>query len=225
MRGKIRISATLKILTGLHIGGNKAFSPIGAVDSPVIDDPRTGRPIIPGSSLKGKLRYLLASHICGAMQKQSPNEDPEEVRRLFGSSEPIQRARLQFADSFVSNMEQMKAAGLREVKFENGIDRASCVANPRQIERVVSGTTFDVIIMYSLQDEEPEIEEDMKNLASAMRLLQIDYLGGHGSRGSGRVSFTKISLKPLLSDYPASKATALEEKYFKAVEEYELLHI
>lgn len=59
MYGKILITCSLVVRTGLHIGGSGIFSPIGAVDSPVIRDPLTQRPIVPGSSLKGKLRTLL----------------------------------------------------------------------------------------------------------------------------------------------------------------------
>ena len=59
MCGKILITCSLVVRTGLHIGGSGIFSPIGAVDSPVIRDPLTQRPIVPGSSLKGKLRTLL----------------------------------------------------------------------------------------------------------------------------------------------------------------------
>ena len=60
MIAKVEITGVLEVVTGLHIGGNSAFAAIGAVDSPVILDTRTGDPIIPGSSLKGKLRSLLA---------------------------------------------------------------------------------------------------------------------------------------------------------------------
>ena len=56
MYGKILIQFQLKVLAGVHIGGNDAFSAIGAVDKPVIRDPLTNEPILPGSSVKGKLR-------------------------------------------------------------------------------------------------------------------------------------------------------------------------
>ena len=61
MTGKILIKCDLVVRTGLHIGGSSSFSAIGTVDSPVIRDPFTGLPIVPGSSLKGKLRTLLVS--------------------------------------------------------------------------------------------------------------------------------------------------------------------
>ena len=83
MKGKIKIESVLEVVTGLHIGGSKEFSPIGAVDSPVIQDPRTNMPIIPGSSLKGKMRTLLAKYLSDGKLRE-PNDDPEEVKRLSG---------------------------------------------------------------------------------------------------------------------------------------------
>ena len=60
LRGKLDLRALLRVDTGLHIGASSDFAPIGAVDSPFLRDPLTKQPIIPGSSLKGKLRTLLA---------------------------------------------------------------------------------------------------------------------------------------------------------------------
>lgn len=54
MLKKLKIEGTIKIETGLHIGGSTEFAAIGAIDSPVIKDSLTNLPIIPGSSLKGK---------------------------------------------------------------------------------------------------------------------------------------------------------------------------
>ncbi len=60
MYAKLEITGTLEVLTGMHIGASSAFAAIGAVDLPVIRDTLSDRPMIPGSSLKGKLRTLLA---------------------------------------------------------------------------------------------------------------------------------------------------------------------
>jgi CRISPR-associated protein Csm3 len=57
--GKIELRGVLECLTGLHIGSSKENMEIGALDSPVVRDPITLEPYIPGSSLKGKLRALL----------------------------------------------------------------------------------------------------------------------------------------------------------------------
>jgi len=57
--GKVVISATIKAVTGLRIGAATSGLDIGGVDQPVLRDPVTDKPYIPGSSLKGKLRSLL----------------------------------------------------------------------------------------------------------------------------------------------------------------------
>ena len=78
---------------------------------------------------------------------------------------------------------------MTEVKFENSISRATAVANPRQIERVVRGSVFKLDLIYELEEEQ-EFLEDMETLAEAMKLLQYDYLGG--SRGYGKIQFQDI---------------------------------
>lgn len=227
MYGKILITCSLVVRTGLHIGGSGVFSPIGAVDSPVIRDPMTRRPIVPGSSLKGKLRTLLVrndSHSKGNGLDGLPkvDEDSMDILRLFGSAQPVRRSRLQFADCFVTNAEKMSAVGLTEVKIENSIDRATSVANPRQIERVNPGVEFGVRIVYDVVAQE-EMEADLTLLAKGMKLLQLDYLGGHGSRGSGRVSFRDFHVKNCEDDQDQENSSLTS--LFKAVEDYELLPV
>lgn len=221
MYGKIVIRCEMKVVTGLHIGASGAFSAIGAVDSPVIRDPMTQMPIVPGSSLKGKLRTLLARSLCkdvGHMPEYD-NDDPV-ILRLFGSAKPVRRSRLQFSDCFVVNADNLREIGLTEVKTENGINRMTSVANPRQIERVIPGVKFGVRIVYDVVKPE-EVMEDMEQLAHAMRLLQLDYLGGHGSRGSGRVSLSGFSFEQVETDIAQEPLKALFDK----VDRYGLLPV
>ena len=205
MCGKILSTCSLVVRTGLHIGGSGIFSPIGAVDSPVIRDPLTQRPIVPGSSLKGKLRTLLVrsdSYQKGNGIESLPeiDQEPEGILRLFGCATPVRRSRLQFSDCFVTNAEEM--------------------ANPRQIERVNPGVKFGVRIVYDIAKKE-EMEADLTLLAKGMKLLQLDYLGGHGSRGSGRVSFRDFHVTNCEDHQEDSSLTRL----FKEVEDYELLPV
>ena len=219
MYTKILIQFDLEVVTGMHIGGSSAFSAIGAVDSPVIRDALTGRPIVPGSSLKGKLRTLLARSFAGDIQKMPEfKDDHPAVLRMFGSTSA--RSRLQFADAFVRNAETMKAVGLTEVKSENVIKRLTSVAMPRQIERVNPGTIFAETIVYDVCDQE-EMLEDLTLLAKAMKLLQMDYLGGHGSRGSGRVSLKNFRIQ----DFDGKTDCAQLQKLFDEVAGYELFSV
>jgi CRISPR-associated protein Csm3 len=56
--GKLILVGELHCETGLHIGAGKGALEIGGADNPVVKD-SLGRPYIPGSSLRGKLRALL----------------------------------------------------------------------------------------------------------------------------------------------------------------------
>lgn len=194
---KLVIEGTIVLKTGMHIGGSSDFSAIGAVDSPVVRDTLTRLPLIPGSSLKGKMRYLLAKELNNGILLNEPNNDQDEILRLFGSSEKdkIRRARLKFNDIKLSNLAELKTFNVSstEVKFENTIDRKTAVANPRQIERVIAGSKFDFEIFYNLDDIK-EVEKDFENIKQGFDLLEFDYLGGHGTRGSGRIAFENLSV-------------------------------
>src|SRR5258707_5389621 len=56
--GKLILSGELHCESGLHIGAGKGSMEIGGADNPVVKD-AFGRPYVPGSSLRGKLRSLL----------------------------------------------------------------------------------------------------------------------------------------------------------------------
>lgn len=89
MFAKIEITGTLEVLTGMHIGGSSAFAAIGAVDSPVVRDTFSDQPIIPGSSLKGKMRALLAQKYNDRKHlpdSYSCEDDDPRILRLFGSA-------------------------------------------------------------------------------------------------------------------------------------------
>ena len=202
MYGKILIRCDLEVRTGMHIGGSSAFSAIGAVDSPVVRDPYTGYPIVPGSSLKGKLRTLLARSTCQDIEHMPAfDKDDERILRL-------------------SNAKELSNVGVTEVKTENAISRANSVANPRQIERVIAGAKFGVSIVYDVTDP-AQVEEDLSLLAKGMKLLQMDYLGGHGSRGSGRVSLKNFALV----GYGAQVDLSHLKSLFDEVDSYELFSV
>ena len=54
-----KLEGLLELRSGLRIGASEGEIRIGGVDNQVIRHPHTGRPYIPGSSLKGKVRSLL----------------------------------------------------------------------------------------------------------------------------------------------------------------------
>lgn len=207
MYGKIQITGKITVKTGMHIGGSDAFAAIGAVDSTVIRDVYSGQPMIPGSSLKGKLRSLLARKYNDGVREHK--NDAPIIQRLFGSADKddVKNSRLLVADMFIDKetLDKIKKQGLTgatEIKFENTISRLTAVANPRQIERVIRGTTFNIDIIYDVYNikDEKEINEDFEILADGMRLLEYDYLGGNGSRGYGKVKFSDLKADLVAGD-------------------------
>ena len=121
---------------------------------------------------------------------------------MFGASGKnyAMPARLQFFDLFVTEDTKNNFNAIEtdtyigEVKFENTINRASGVANPRQIERVPAGAEFDFKLVYNVENLQ-DVQEDLETLAEGFELLSNDYLGGHGSRGYGRVRLHDIKLR------------------------------
>lgn len=206
MFSKIQITGTIEVVTGMHIGGSEAFAAIGAIDSPVIIDPLSRKPIIPGSSLKGKMRALLAKAYNPTVVNH--NDDSEKISRLFGSSanNKLMTSRLIFSDMILDNYDELRSKGLdsiTEVKFENTISRTTSVANPRQIERVIRGSKFKLNIIYDvLEDYQDQALDDIKILVEGMKLLQYDYLGGGGTRGNGKIKFSNVTADTVIGVLP-----------------------
>ena len=205
MYSKIQITGIVEVITGLHIGGSGAFAAIGAVDSPVIKDSRTNLPMIPGSSLKGKMRSLLAKAYNERIVE--PGEDADCIIRLFGSAKKnaVSPSRILISDMVLANEKELRKQeinSLTEVKFENSISRQTAIANPRQIERVIRGAIFDIDFIYEVKQEDnvEDIIADMNILSEGMRLLEYDYLGGHGSRGYGKVKFQDVRADVVVGD-------------------------
>jgi CRISPR-associated protein Csm3 len=213
MYAKIQINGCIEVRTGMHIGGNDAFSAIGAVDSPILKDPVNQLPVIPGSSLKGKMRSLLARKYREGRLVSNPKEDDEKIKRLFGCSEDEGKGyrfpRLVFSDMVLSNEEELRRHMeiLTEVKSENTINRLTGAAMPRQIERAVRGSKFPLDIIYEVSlDREgntrdrSEIVEDFEIIADGFKLLTFDYLGGSGSRGYGKLDFPVIHVEVVVGE-------------------------
>jgi len=198
------LKGKLEILTGLHIGGSKEKLEIGGVDSPVIRDPFTKYPFIPGTSLKGKMRMLLEF----ALGKINPNGKPyesndpnDEIIRIFGTSANEVKSgptRLLVRDAHpdqktIDMWKNMDSELMyTELKAENSIDRLTSEANPRFLERVVKGSKFDVEFVYGIYDFSDDGTHDKENLGriiEALRLLESSGIGGSVSRGYGQIKF------------------------------------
>jgi CRISPR-associated protein Csm3 len=215
----LKISATLTCETGLHIGGGDSEMHIGGIDTPVVKNPVTHEPYVPGSSLKGKIRSLMEWR--SGMVKNEPlgirdlnrakgaqEESVLTILRLFGAhgaDEPTEEqqqkigpTRLSFWDcpiskSWLKSVEENNLLPV-EAKSENIIDRISGKAqHPRQTERVPAGAGFDFTLTVKVLDTDNE-DELVKAVFRGLKLLELDSLGGSGSRGYGKVKFTNLQV-------------------------------
>ncbi|GIV63109.1 MAG: type III-A CRISPR-associated RAMP protein Csm3 [Chloroflexota bacterium] len=225
LKGRVLIHFDVVAKTGLHIGGTESGIEIGGVDKTVIRDPLSNRPYIPGSSLRGKMRSLLEKyrglpqnqrigqgyiHSCGADKNDTLQTYLDcDVCTTFGV--PGERdfatpTRLIVRDVF---MDDESARALEhaetdlpytEVKTEVSIDRVTSAANPRQMERVPAGTRFShAELVYTVYDgancDAKKDVQRLKVIVEGLQLLLDDYLGGLGSRGSGKVEIENICLE------------------------------
>jgi CRISPR-associated protein Csm3 len=183
---KKKLSVKIEVLTGLHIGIGSDKPEIGGIDNPVIKDPISKLPYIPGSSIKGKLRSLL--------ETESTNFNKKVIDAAFGDDENTP-TRLIFRD--ISLCEKDKNAFnngsiLTEAKTEIKMNRKTGTAENtalRVTERVPAQVVFEgEILIRSIDDDDEKLNEAL--LSEAVKLLNNDYLGGSGSRGYGAVLIT-----------------------------------
>jgi len=212
-----KITGTIVLKSGLHIGAGDAEMRIGGTDSPVVKNPLTGQPYIPGSSLKGKIRSLLewryglvlaaggAPYSFKHLAQNENNSDGRDVIKLFGGApdkedqlaKSIGPTRLAFWDCPLNDDWKKGVVDSRnllttEVKSENSINRiAGTAESPRFIERVIAGAQFD----FTLTLKVLEGDDLLDTVLLGLRLLELDSLGGSGSRGYGKLTFEGLTLE------------------------------
>ena len=126
----------------------------------------------------------------GGKPTNNPNSKAGALFGISGDSDNSKPSRLivRDAEMDLSNAEMFANTDLpyTESKTEVAIDRVTSKANPRTFERVPAGAKFKLNMVLNIF--EGEDENDLKNtLNQAIKLLEDDYLGGHGSRGYGQV--------------------------------------
>ncbi|PPD35715.1 MAG: type III-A CRISPR-associated RAMP protein Csm3 [Methylomonas sp.] len=215
-----KLTGQIELLSGLHIGSGNTEIHIGGTDNPVIKNPITQQPYIPGSSIKGKMRSLLEWHLGVVEVTQGQplsfkhlnglsggtKQKAEDLIRLFGGApdsnnddalvKKIGPSRLSFWDcsldqAWVTEMRDVKSLPLTETKMENMIDRIRGVAeHPRNTERVPATARFDFNLTIRVHDGEDLLETVLQGL----KLLELTGLGGSGSRGYGKIKFTGLKM-------------------------------
>jgi CRISPR-associated protein Csm3 len=240
LRGRIILQMDVHVLTGLHVGGAGGKVAIGGVDSPVIRDPITSQPYLPGSSVRGKMRSLV-ERVYGREQNMSIGQGvrihmlrkaegeadeayhvrfrQNETCSIFGvtGDEPVPHPTaliVRDAQLGAESVERLKKAAtdlpFTEVKWEATIDRVTSAATPRQVERVPAGAVFEGLeLVYSIYEQSNL--NHLPVLFQALTLVEEDYLGGPGARGSGKVRFelTKVVARQG-ADYRASEYSLMD---------------
>jgi CRISPR-associated protein Csm3 len=173
-----------------------------------------------GLALPGELIYLSKRKGQEVRIHQSDRPD-DEICILFGrnpgrvervSGDAIESPRATPArltvydaplvvDSITPQMRENLDDELTEVKSENAVDRITSQANPRTLERVPAGARFRFRMVLDVLCEEDK--PLVARLAEGLRLLEDDALGGGGSRGNGRISFSGLNLNWRGKDYYA----------------------
>ena len=187
-----------------------------------------GLPFVPGSSLKGKIRFLLewafgkihhSGNPWGSEEEEYRQDDP--VLRIFGTPAKKERwragpTRLLMRDAMPNKSWRKKGQDLTEEKTEVVMDRIAGKAldgiGARTTERVPPGAVFDFEAAFRLYDVgEDKGRRDLECLAwfvQGLDLLEQDALGGSGSRGYGQVKFRDLRL-----NFPGSEVKSLDNVF------------
>ncbi len=134
-------------------------------------------------SLKKKANLIIT--LFGESAGSGDSKNTKITRAIFRDSFLTKESRKLYLESKIK---------LSEEKAENTINRVSVTANPRFLERVPSGVEFEFEVIIR------EFEEDKKlplkkTLELGLKLLEMDALGGGGSRGSGKIDFESYENK------------------------------
>lgn len=217
------IKGQIELLTGLHIGGDGSEMSIGGTDNPVIKHPVTERPYIPGSSLKGKIRSLLEWRSgkvrpeALAWKDYKANQDAKvlAILQLFGVSGDMGKdadqaeiaqigpTRLAFWDCGLIHADGDTGVPPIEIKMETAIDRISGTAKNgtlRTTERVPAGARFDFRLSLKVLDQDDD--KLLATVLAGLKLLELDSLGGSGSRGYGKIKFENLTLDGQKQELP-----------------------
>ncbi|MEM2742095.1 MAG: type III-A CRISPR-associated RAMP protein Csm3, partial [Nitrososphaeria archaeon] len=218
--GKVIVTGDIIVRTGLRIGGTTTGLKIGGVDQPVITD-ALGRPYIPGSSLKGKMRSLIEKKEKVILNKKDKQGNPishecdqegsyskcsvckiwgilgtEKIKNTFTLTRLIVRDVYLDESSITEEMRRNLELKYTEIKMETAINRSTGTAlggSLRTMERVPAGAIFRPFeIIYNVYEEDDK--KILVKVFESMELLEHDYLGGMGSRGYGKIVFNNITV-------------------------------
>ena len=125
-------------------------------------------------------RINLIVKIFGTMPEKIKNKVEVPSRLIVRDCELEEKSLKKLAESKDTDMPYT------EVKTEVVIDRITSAATPRQLERVPAGAVFNMRMILNVYDGDDE-KAMIDKIFEGLTLVQNDYLGGKGTRGSGEV--------------------------------------
>lgn len=199
---RIIISGVVEAVTPLHIGSGRPEVEVGEAELPVLTDP-DGRPYIPGSSLKGRVRTEAeriarqkglfvckppnVKEICGTLKK-NPNEFCV-CCRIFGTAGDVSVAsKVKFRDAYPLG------------KVETLLERTG-IAIDRDTGTVARGALYTIqavpaSVQFGLEIVcENMSEDELKLLKAALKSVEDSALGGSSTRGFGKVKIRIDAVK------------------------------
>lgn len=213
--GQKHIEGVIHCASGLRIGGSDEELSIGGADLTCLKHPGTGKPYIPGTSLKGKMRSELEKRLGRTSMNGSEPCNCGEcmVCRVFGPHKNVGHelgpTRIIVRDAPLREGEGAPAPDrLFETKTENLIDRKIGTAkHPRRVERVVAGAEFrlkigvqywdiDQSCTYTRAQGKPfqGVDALVELVKDGLREVQDTGLGSGVSKGSGEVEMRDLTL-------------------------------
>jgi len=217
------IRGQIELVSGLHIGSGNAEMHIGGTDNPVIKNPATNEPYIPGSSIKGKMRSLLEwrAGVVGIAAgaplgfkhiKQLDREDEaaakqgRRILKLFGGAPEggdqdlqlvteIGPTRLAFWDC------PLDPDWVREMKDVKNLlltetkmeNMIDRIRGVAEHPRNTERVPAGARFDFRLTVKVHDSEDLLSDILRGLKLLELTGLGGSGSRGYGKLRFTALT--------------------------------
>lgn len=218
-----KIVGDIELLSGLHIGSGNTEMHIGGTDNPVIKNPFTQAPYIPGSSIKGKMRSLLEWRAglvsltdggkggkpvgfsdIARLEGDQINQG-KIILKLFGGApegsnqdqelvKEIGPTRLAFWDCNLNETWEQEMRQKNLLLTETKMENmVDRIRGVAEHPRNTERVPATAKFDFKLTLKIHDEEDLLETVLRGLRLLELGGLGGSGSRGYGKLRFQKLA--------------------------------
>lgn len=198
MHDLLLIEARLTTVSSLYIGAAGDRDTGRTRDLALLRNPLDGMPLIPGTSLRGRMAALLRARPETPEDRPDLKPEPRALSIMFGG--PDRRSALSFWDCplEVPWAYDHRAAGLalthwRAEKAPSRGERAWF----RRRELVSAGVRFRFrlsLLVTPVNAAGLPVQSVLDTIVEGLRLLEAQGIGGSTVRGFGRITFTDIKV-------------------------------